>query len=789
VAAVAFHADGKRLVTAGADKTARLWTPALLWRATVGGPARQAVWTPNGQTVVAVGDDKSVRLLEAATGKESKVLTGHAGPVRSVSVSADAAKAATGSDDGTAVVWTLADGKAVTTIKAGAPVTRVSLSPDGKRVGVAFTTAGKAVTAVHDAATGDELQTFAEAGGRALAFAADNRTLLALPENDKTVHLLDVAVVSARKAHEGSVTALAVVPGADQPITAGKDKTARRWSPNEAKEVRAFGPLADPATAVAVSRDGAQLALAGGKVVKLYDASSGAEAATLTHPAEVVSVAFSPDRSRILTGATDNLARVWDVKSGVVLQLFSHGGAVRGVAWHPSDANRVVTASADKTAAAHTVTLQRLVALPKPAAGLTVAPNGSHLLVWDETDDVKLVNVGGGNFERTFAGNKGPVKAAAFSKDQQRVAVAGADKQVRIFGANDAREFAGFALPAPAVALQYNPTATAIAAALADGTVGAWNATVQPGQQPPPELGRAVQTFSHPGAAVALFNSDGTGLFTGGSDKAVRQWKLAADTPLKRFDHPNLVDAVAFSPDGKTLLTGCHDGLARTFDIAKGAVLKAVNAHDKPMPAPIYAVAWTPDGKQFATASYDHSVKLWDAAGGTMVREFKGWTEKTFEQGHREGIFSLAFSPDGKYLATASSDRDVKLWDVAQGTVVRTFANPNLKADAPPVVGKPAPPPPSHPSWVYAVRFTPDGKYLVSAGTSPRDRKANPDRNRGYLAVWNPADGKLVSAQEYPLGGLYSLAVASDNERAVLGCGPASRDAGKVDAVVVKLPK
>jgi WD40 repeat protein len=140
-------------------------------------------------------------------------------------------------------------------------------------------------------------------------------------------------------------------------------------------------------------------------------------------------------------------------------------------------------------------------------------------------------------------------------------------------------------------------------------------------------------------------------------------------------------------------------------------------------PSPIYGISWSTDDKQLLTASYDRSMKLWNSADGKLVREFKGFKEKEFEKGHHDGVFSAAFSPDGKFIASGSSDRTVKLWNVTDGMVVREFVNPNV---SPPASALPGPAP-AHPGWVYSVRFTPDGKHLVSAGNAPR--------GHGYLAV------------------------------------------------------
>ncbi len=140
------------------------------------------------------------------------------------------------------------------------------------------------------------------------------------------------------------------------------------------------------------------------------------------------------------------------------------------------------------------------------------------------------------------------------------------------------------------------------------------------------------------------------------------------------------------------------------------------------------------------SGSLDTSLKLWDATSGNLVKEFKGYKEKEFEKGHREGVFTAAFSPDGKSIVSGSSDRSIKVWNVADGSVTRELVNPNLKPGAWPM---------AHPGWVYGVRFLPDGR-LVSVGGAPR--------NHGFLATWNvdrgqDADGGGNAAGGVLLGG------------------------------------
>jgi hypothetical protein len=132
------------------------------------------------------------------------------------------------------------------------------------------------------------------------------------------------------------------------------------------------------------------------------------------------------------------------------------------------------------------------------------------------------------------------------------------------------------------------------------------------------------------------------------------------------------------------------------------------------------------------------------------------------------------FTKDGKLLASASSDRTVKLWDVASGNPVREFANPDLKSPFP------GEPPASHPGWVHAVRFSPDEKMLITAGPAPR--------YKGYLAAWTVADGKRVAGAERDVGPIHALAVTPDGNRIVIGCGPKTRAESAVEALILKAP-
>jgi WD40 repeat protein len=648
-----------------------------------------------------------------------------------------------------------------------------------------------------------------------VAVSPDGR-LVATGSFDKSIKLWDLASgkevrsLAGPNGHQNQVLAVAFSPKGDLLATGGSDNVVKLWDLPSASPAAEFAHTA-AATRTAATADGKTIAIAyADGAIKLWSMPEVKPGPTLTgHAGAVIGLAFSPNGQTLVSAGEDRTLRYWDVAKG---EPFAVAGAavanITGLAVNPGNGT-VYTASADgllqfwppqPTKEKATLPTRQVSDPAAVGAALAVTPNGSHLLTAGKEKGLAVWNAGNGAKERALDAD-GPVAAVAVSRNGQFVAVAhGAEQQVTLFNFADGAVIGRFNPSAKVAELSFHPNNTVLASALADTRAVAWNVRFNAGQPPPSEFGRPVQEFPHPAAVKSVaFAGDGGFVLTAADDKQGRAWKIVSDQPPKTLQHPNLVDAVAFDKTGALLATACHDGNLRVWDVAKAQATKTINAHTQPQPSPIYTVVWSPDFKQLVTASYDRSIKFWDADSGKLVREIRPGTERLPpepkftaaapavygsiggaslsappEPGHLDQLFALAFTADGKFLASGSSDRTVKLWDAATGRFIRDFPNPAFQPPGPGQL------PPSHPGFVHCVRFTPDGSRLVSAGTAPR--------LQGYLAVWSVADGKLIAGQELPVGPIYSFDLTADGKSVILGCGPKERSGSESDAVIIPLP-
>ncbi len=770
VSQVGYHPDGKRLVVTSADKTLKVFTPHFVTQAHHTGPVNGIALSTDGAKIYSVSDDKTLKITDAKTGKQLESINAHEGPINKLILSTDGKKALTVSNDKTAKIWDTITNKVLATCQLTAAGIAGAINPLGTKVAIATLQDAVKKVLIFDATTGEELQTLEDpvAPIRSLHFFADNRTLL-LAGDDKNFSLQDTPSLLSFVPHKDGLLSASLITNGTQIVTIGKDKTIKVWGLDR-KEVRTITAPGD-ITAFSLSRDGQSIVAFAGKAGKVWQLSDGKELFAFDSPVDVLSVDRSTDGTRVYIGGPDNLVRVYLLKEKQYLQGFPAKNPVKQMVGIPNQPS--IGFITEGGVATHSITwVRNTVISPKAIAATAWSNTGTHVVAAGEDKLTYIVNIGNGTVERKLEDAKGALNAVAVGRNGTVIATGGAEKQIRLYNFADGVLNGTINTPAPIVSLTFSPNNLYITAACDNGQMMTYNAQFQANQPLPPEFGRLVQSPTNPAKITSIQHLDTEFLLVNSVDKVARQWKVAGDAPYRNFQHPQLVDCVQFDPvTGKTLATGCHDGNVRTFDVEKNAALKTIAAHTQPTPQSVYSIVWSNDGKQILSASQDKTLKLWDATAGTIVKEFKAYDEKAFPKGHQSSVYCAAFSSDGKYIVSGSLDKTIKLWNVADGSVAREFPNPDIKGE----------PGQSHPSAVHNIKITADNKYIISCGPAPK--------NKGFVAVWNLADGKLVTKWELDNGPAMSLSINKEGTQIAVGCGPKNRLTPDSEIVVLTLPK
>ena len=202
------------------------------------------------------------------------------------------------------------------------------------------------------------------------------------------------------------------------------------------------------------------------------------------------------------------------------------------------------------------------------------------------------------------------------------------------------------------------PSPPAVGTSTAQDAPDAREELANPPANPPrlvTQLGHAAQITS------VAFSRNGRRLLTGSADHTIRLWDTLAGREIRTLvGHENAVTSVAFSYDGKWAVTGSDDNTARVWDIASGQEIRRLVGHTDS----VTSVTFSRDGKWILTGSLDGTVRLWDAVTG----------EKLHQEAHGSGVMSVAFAKNGLFFATGSYDGTARVWDVERGLVSETPA-------------------------------------------------------------------------------------------------------------------
>ncbi|HBL30162.1 MAG TPA: hypothetical protein DD490_25280 [Acidobacteria bacterium] len=627
------------------------------------GSVGRAVFSPDGKTVLTASSDRTARLWDAASGRSIRTLRKHESPVRHAIFRPDGRAVLTTSDGKTAWLWDVGTGNLLQAFRGHEdPINSAVFDFTGKTV---LTASRDRTARLWEVGTGRLLQIFRGHEGPVgyAAFSPDGRTVLTT-STDKTARLWDSATGSLLKTlrgHGGEVGNGVFSPNGQTALTTGQDRTVRLWNVGTGRLIQSLRGDKDWCLGAAFSPDGRTVLTANeDKTVQLWDAATGRLRQTLRgHEGWIFSAVFSPDGRIVLTANEDRTVRLWDTATGRPIQVLrGHEGMVGNAVFSP-DGQTVLTASDDKTArlwdAAIGSPIQSFRGHEGTVRKAIFSPDGRTALTAGADKTARLWDVATGRPLKTLPGHEGQVDNAIFSPDGRTILTASRGSVARLWDTNNGR----------LLQTLLNHKGSVFTA---EGRVALIDEGDESVRLRDAGTGRLIQTLrGHRGAVFSVtFSKNGRTLLTAGEDKTVRLWDAATGRSLQTFNgHEEWVFSAVFSPDERTVLTASADKTARLWDSATGRPMQILRGHE----GWVFSAVFSPDGRSVLTSSsLDKTARLWDSATGRPLQILRG-----------HAIFGADFSPDGRTILTAGWDGTARLWPCSVCRPTRELADEILR--------------------------------------------------------------------------------------------------------------
>ena len=770
VNSLAFSPDGSRLAS-GSFREVKIWkreqTSASHRKEDPALKLETSVLSTDGTIIVGLDSAGAILILDAGKGSVlRKIEKAASGSSALLSLSPDASKVAVFSQNWNLSVWDLKDGKLLLTRLSPDPGLEKNLTDAHARLaaatGVDKVTLSKAVVEAQQ-----KLDAAKKVPVQALAWTGDGEAL-ATGSDDKLLRLWPLAPAESAprvlKGSHGAITVLA--PGAtpDEIVSASAENKVRIWSLSKGaavKEIAASGVVS-----LSTSPDGNQLATGGSDgVVRLWDIATGKQSLELRMSVEaakqiadleweIAAQTLEQAVQKAIVTEVESQTKALDEllkKADDAIALSTKNLPLREKEVKPKEAARLAAQTVvDEAAAALAKATAENKPDPKLDAALKAAQDKLITAQTAEADAIAAVNAEKSNatdaeatkqrITETKAGNTTEIAEANAAAEASKAAHAKATTDLA------AAKKAVIGKKEALLAVKFSTDSRLVAASFGDGSIRTWAALS--GTPLAEAVGNETSTASlivESSGAFASVQSNGALTKT----QSTPSWKL--ERVLGGVDDatlfPDRVNAVAFSPDGKTLATGSGEP-SRTGDITLFALDsgKLITAWAERHTDSVVSLDFSPDGKLLASGAADKIARVTEVATGEESHLFEG---------HTHYVTDVAFRADGRILATAGADGVVNAWDMISGERKKkiegwkkevtslqfigatnqlvTSAGDNLirvvRDDGGQVrsISK-------LPDFMQAAASTPDGSILIGGGED------------SYLRVWNGADGKELAA-------------------------------------------
>ncbi len=675
IVALKFSPDGTKLLSGSTDKTVRVWNTsdgALISSNEIPTEATALAWLTNGAQIACAGGDGIIRLWNLSPVTLARELKGHTGSVSALDALPDGQHLLSGGADGTVRKWKLEDGSMVQEMKHDGEVTALAVRADGKR----FASAGtNGIAKLWNAEDG---KLVAEIKGDRYAYelVAETERAQTVAKATTAFHEKAVETAEAEKKKQTERVATATTTNTfSEKVFLEKEKGLKEAQVAKIDSEKALTNLLAEIQRVTESFESADKA---GKDATLKAKATSDKATQAQLAAERAALSKS-DAARIATDTANVAARAKaaidnaDAAKETARRIAEESAAVaeksKGYAEAViADAEMKTKLAAEARAAAEKA-IEELASLSFAAGQLKPA------------------------YDKTLAEAPEKRKQATNAIETASKSLDGADKEFK--RAETRKSVTGHELELALLAEERATNDVVSVKAVLENAVARQrkvDADLERFRKEAQATEQPIRTLS--------FSPDGRTLASTGDDGRIHTWSAEDCAAFEVFPSAR-AKAAQGTPgllsflNAQTILGSGKDGRIIAWDLNPAWTLERVIGTgdiDSPLKDRVNAVRFSPDGQTIATGGGDPTrsgdIKLWNAEDGKFLREFADV--------HSDAVLSLDFSPDGKYLASSSADRFVRVLDLETGKIVKAFEG--------------------HTSYVLDVAWKSDSRTLASAG-------------------------------------------------------------------------
>ncbi|KAG0015959.1 hypothetical protein BGZ80_009516 [Entomortierella chlamydospora] len=592
------------------------------------------LYSPNGKTFAVGLINGWIYLYETKNWSRIQTLKGSVGGMVSLAFSPKSDQIASGGQDMTVRLWSVATGDCVLTIRGH----------KGKVAAVAYSP------------TGDQIVSGSW---------------------DSTVRLWDInnrSCIQTLQGHSSYVTSAVYSPKGDQVASGSYDWTIRLWNVDTGKCLRILNGHNHPVTSIVYSPKGDRVVSGSwDKTIRLWDVDTGnCVRALQAHSGWVTTVVYSPNGNHIASGSDDKTVRLWDVETGDCIRTIqSHKSRITSVVYSP-EGSQIASGSWDETVqlqpwdsdahdyarslSGHLGEVVRVVHSPK-GGQVASASNDGTVRLWDSNTGSCLHTLRGHSGEVTsivYSPKGGQIAGEiinlAYSPQGNELASGSSDGTLQLWDVDTGRCIKTLDGHSSSITfIVYSPTGDRIATGSHDITVRLWSV----------ETHQCVYTLKGHGDFVtsAVYSPNGDRIASGGHDNTVRLWNVNNGDCIQTLSgHSSPVTSVVYSPKGDQIASASDDKTIQLWDAETGNCIHTLQGHGKH----ITSIVYSPKGDMIASGSYDETVRLWSVESGqclVIIPEVNGVVNSI--------VWENAFGHH--YLTTGGSDKSVRRWQVIEG--------------------------------------------------------------------------------------------------------------------------